>query len=61
MQSLSEEQLFTDSKPHSSGAPKGGIIWSEDFGGIGTPPTSTTGPWTTTNGQWTFAETNGNI
>jgi hypothetical protein len=60
MQELSEEQI-TYSKPTQQGTPKGGIIWSEDFGGIGTSPTSTTGPWTTTNGQWTFAETNGNI
>ncbi len=37
-------------------------IWSEDFAGIGTAPTSTAGPsFTTANGTWTTGGADGNL
>ena len=38
------------------------LIWSEDFGGIGTSPIATGGPsFTTPNGIWTTGGANGNV
>lgn len=38
------------------------VLWSEDFGGIGTAPSSTPGPtFTTANGQWITGGANGSI
>jgi outer membrane lipoprotein-sorting protein len=61
-QNTPSEQLENGIKPGPSGAAKGVPVWTEDFGGIGTPPASTAGPtFTTSNGTWTTGGANANL